>query len=121
MTSAKSPAVNRVIFFDNLRFFLVLCVVLQHSSNAYSNLIWWPVADNDTSTIVDWLRAFIDAFAMPLLFYIAGYFALPQIKKRRCSFPEGKTEEVGNSGVAKIWNRFSFVNSVQLYCLSVFD
>lgn len=96
MTSAKSPAVNRVIFFDNLRFFLVLCVVLQHSSNAYSNLTWWPVADNDTSTIVDWLRAFIDAFAMPLLFYIAGYFALPTIQKKGVAlFLKGKLKRLG--------------------------
>jgi fucose 4-O-acetylase-like acetyltransferase len=73
---------NRVIFFDNLRFLAVLCVVLQHASNAYTHLVWWPVSDNATSVIVEWLRSFIDAFAMPLLFYIAGYFAIPAIKKK---------------------------------------
>ena len=78
---ANSP-VNRLVFFDNLRFLIVLFVVLQHSGNAYSNLEWWPVVDNKTSMAVKWLNAFIDAFAMPLLFYIAGYFAVPVIKKR---------------------------------------
>lgn len=96
MSPARIPAENRVIFFDNLRFFFVLCVVLQHSSNAYSNLIWWPVADNDTSIIVDWLRAFIDAFAMPLLFYIAGYFAIPTIQKKGFApFLKGKVKRLG--------------------------
>jgi fucose 4-O-acetylase-like acetyltransferase len=113
MTSAKSPAVNRVIFFDNLRFSLVLCVVLQHSSNAYSNLIWWPVADNDTSTIVDWLRAFIDAFAMPLLFYIAGYFALPTIQKKGVAlFLKGKLKRLGIPGLLK----FGIVSALSILC-----
>lgn len=84
MSSDEMPAKNRVIFFDNLRLFLVICVVLQHSANAYSKLEWWPVADHFTSVIVDGLRAFIDAIAMPLLFYIAGYFAIPTIDKRAC-------------------------------------
>ena len=66
---------NRLVFFDNLRFLFVLFVVLQHSGNAYSNLGWWPVVDENTSIAVEWFNAFSDAFAMPLLFYIAGYFA----------------------------------------------
>ena len=87
---------NRMIFFDNLRFLLVLCVVLQHSSNAYSNLVWWPVADDNTSIFVEWLRAFIDAFAMPLLFYIAGYFAVPAINKKGvATFLKGKLKRLG--------------------------
>ena len=87
---------NRVIFFDNLRFLLVLCVVLQHSSNAYSNVAWWPVADDNTSIFVEWLRAFIDAFAMPLLFYIAGYFAVPAINKKGvATFLKGNLKRLG--------------------------
>jgi len=96
MSFAQSPPENRVIFFDNLRYLLVLCVVLQHSSNAYNNLIWWPVADGNTSIIVEWLSALIDAFAMPLLFYIAGYFALPTIQKKGVSpFLIGKLKRLG--------------------------
>jgi fucose 4-O-acetylase-like acetyltransferase len=87
---------NRVIFFDNLRFLLVLSVILQHSSNAYSHLVWWPVADVNTSIFVEWLRAFIDAFAMPLLFYIAGYFAIPAIQKKGvATFLKGKLKRLG--------------------------
>jgi len=87
---------NRVIFFDNLRFFIVVCVVLQHASNAYSNLIWWPVVDDNTSIFVEWLHAFIDAFAMPLLFYIAGFFAVPAINKKGvAAFLKGKLKRLG--------------------------
>jgi len=87
---------NRVIFFDNLRSLFVLFVILEHSSNAYKNLIWWPVADKNTSIIAGWVSAFSDAFAMPLLFYIAGYFAIPTIKKRgTSSFVKGKLKRLG--------------------------
>jgi hypothetical protein len=69
---------------------------LQHSSNAYTNLTWWPVSDDASSVIVGWLRSFIDAFAMPLLFYIAGYFALPAItKKGVATFLKGKLKRLG--------------------------
>lgn len=96
MSSDEMPTEHRVIFFDTLRLLLVICVVLQHSANAYSKLEWWPVADNFTSVIVDWLRAFIDAFAMPLLFYIAGYFAIPTIdKKGVAAFLKGKLRRLG--------------------------
>jgi glucan biosynthesis protein C len=88
---------NRLIFFDNLRFLLVLCVVIQHSSNAYnSRLIWWPVADETISSLAEWVNAFIDAFAMPFLFYIAGYFAVPTMnKKGAAAFLRGKLKRLG--------------------------
>ncbi|UCF90433.1 MAG: acyltransferase family protein [Desulfobacterales bacterium] len=75
---------------------MVLCVVLQHSSNAYSGLLWWPVADNNPSLLVEWVGAFIDAFAMPLLFYIAGYFAVLTINKKGvAAFLKGKLKRLG--------------------------
>jgi hypothetical protein len=87
---------NRVTFYDNLRWLFVLFVILEHSSNAYTNLIWWPVADKDTSIIAGWISAFSDAFAMPLLFYIAGYFAIPSIEKKGAlSFLKGKLRRLG--------------------------
>ena len=87
----KTHTENRVIFFDNLRYFLVICVVLQHAANAYNTLDWWPVADQDTSMIVGWLSAWFDTFTMPLIFYIAGYFALATMQKKdMTSFLKGK-------------------------------
>ena len=96
MSAPKIKTENRVIFFDNLRCLFVLFVILEHSSNAYRNLIWWPVADKDTSIIAEWVSALSDAFAMPLLFYIAGYFAIPTIKKKSTSsFLKGKLRRLG--------------------------
>ncbi len=46
--------------------------------------------------IVGWFRAVIDAFAMPLLFYIAGYFAIPTIQKGSViRFLKGKLRRLG--------------------------
>jgi glucan biosynthesis protein C len=96
MSASKIKTENRVIFFDNLRYLFVMFVILEHSSNAYKNLMWWPVADKDTSIIAEWVSVFSDAFAMPLLFYIAGYFAIPTIKKKSTSyFLKGKLKRLG--------------------------
>ena len=96
MNVAKNSTEYRVIFFDNLRYFFVLCVVLLHSGNAYFSLtLWWPVSEKNTSIIVDYLNLFFDAFTMPLLFYIAGYFALPSIQKGIGPFLKGKLRRLG--------------------------
>ena len=96
MNIPGTKAEKRVIFFDNLRWLLVLFVILEHSSNAYTNVIWWPVSDKDTSIIAGWISSFSDAIAMPLLFYIAGYFAIPTIKKRGAlPFLKGKLKRLG--------------------------
>jgi hypothetical protein len=87
---------NRLFFLDNLRLFLVLCVVLEHSSHAYTGMTWWPVSDAAKSDIAVWLSAFTDAFAMPILFYIAGYFAIPSIRKKGVwAFYIGKIKRLG--------------------------
>ena len=94
--SSAAPAGNRIIFLDNLRLFLVLCVVVEHSTNAYSGLSWWPAADTSSSVLVNRLGAFTDTFAMPLLFYIAGYFAVPVIAKKGVGvFLKGKLKRLG--------------------------
>jgi hypothetical protein len=94
--AAGSSNETRVIFLDNLRYFFVLCVVLQHATNAYNGLSWWPVAEETSSMVVGWLSAFFDAFTMPLLFYVAGYFAVPTIRKKGVSaFLKGKLKRLG--------------------------
>lgn len=90
----------RVIFLDNLRYSFVLCVVLVHSSNAYLGnlpmLKWWPVLDNNSNTAIGLLSAILNMFAMPLLYFIAGYFALPGIRKHGIpSFIGGKLKRLG--------------------------
>jgi hypothetical protein len=97
----KPIAESRVIFLDNLRYLFVFGVVLQHACSAYIpmsesyNLSWWPVADNG-HPFAGWLLAFLDAFLMPSLFFIAGYFAIPSIVKHGIiSFIKGKLRRLG--------------------------
>ena len=82
MTETGDSAIDRVIFFDNLRLFFVVRVVLQHAANAYNGLNWWPVAEAGPSLVVNWLGAVLDAFTMPLLFYVAGFFVVPTMEKK---------------------------------------
>ena len=89
---------TRVIFLDNLRYFSVLCVVVLHSTCAYlyGAMAWWPVIDPDNTSITNIIAPFFDAFAMPLLFYIAGYFALPTMNKKGILlFLKGKLKRLG--------------------------
>ena len=89
---------NRVIFLDNLRYFSVLCVIILHATPAYmiGTMAWWPVIDPDKTLTASMLATFFDAFAMPLLFYIAGFFAIPTIQKKGISsFLKGKLSRLG--------------------------
>lgn len=97
MNITKDNIENRVIFLDNLRYFSVLCVVLLHSGLAYFPVMtWWVVVDANTNIIAGWLVVFFGGFAMPLLFYISGYFAIPTIQKQEItSFLKGKLKRLG--------------------------
>ncbi|MFH2131020.1 MAG: acyltransferase family protein, partial [bacterium] len=86
---------QRFVFLDNLRFLLVVGVVLQHAGMAYNGSGWWPVTD-DSSLIVVGLVGFFDGFLMPALFFISGYFAIPSIRKRSIgAFIKGKFKRLG--------------------------
>jgi glucans biosynthesis protein C len=92
----KNIAESRSIFFDNLRYLFVLFVVLEHSGHAYDGLDWWPVSERNVSVAAEWLTVFSYAFTMPLLFFIAGCFALPTIQKKgTIKFIIGKFRRLG--------------------------
>ena len=92
----SAPPQGRLIFFDNLRYLFVLFVVVEHSAHAYDGLAWWAVVDPSPSLLAGWLAAFSDVFAMPLLFYIAGYFVLPNLQKKgMAGFLKGKLRRLG--------------------------
>ena len=96
MPDSDPAHTDRVVFLDNLRYAFVLCVVMEHACNAYRGLAWWPVADPAISLPVQMLSGFFDVFSMPLLFYVAGYFALPSIRKKNIgAFLADKLERLG--------------------------
>ena len=75
---------NRILFLDNLRYLMIAFVVLQHTGNGYTGFTSsWYVWDPATTTnFFNVARMIIDVFIMPVLFFIAGYFALPNIQKK---------------------------------------
>ena len=96
MTQPTVGTSDRIVFLDNLRYFFVLCVVMQHACNAYRGSKWWPVTDGIASLTVQMLSAFFDSCTMPLLFFVSGYFALPGIQKKGASaFLKGKFRRLG--------------------------
>jgi glucan biosynthesis protein C len=88
---------NRIVFFDNLRSLMVLLVLVFHSGASYGSMVtFWPYHDPNPTEFVDLMMLLLDVFMMSILFFIAGYFALPSLQKtgsRR--FLEGKFKRLG--------------------------
>ena len=80
-STQASAALARVAFLDNLRYLMVVLVVLYHAVAAYAIVApHWAVHDT-TLFSADIIREFFDVFMMPVLFFAAGYFALPSLVK----------------------------------------
>jgi peptidoglycan/LPS O-acetylase OafA/YrhL len=80
-STPASVAPARVAFLDNLRYLMVVLVVLYHAVAAYAIVApHWAVHDTTLLT-ADIVREFFDVFMMPVLFFAAGYFALPSLEK----------------------------------------
>lgn len=84
-TCAANGSRQRMFFLDNLRYFIVFCVVALHAALAHSKFApWWPVreVDPDMTPVFDVIVLITDGFIMPIMFFIAGFFALRSIRKR---------------------------------------
>ena len=75
---------HRIHFLDNLRAFVIMLVVVLHGSISYMAYPpdWWYVLDTHNSLSFTRLVLLIDVPIMPIMFFIAGYFALPSLFKR---------------------------------------
>lgn len=82
MTQLKT--VDRIVFLDNLRYLMVLLVVVLHSAASYNNFVpWWPLKElNAHSIFFDVILLILDIFLMPVLFFIAGYFAISSFQTK---------------------------------------
>ena len=80
MSRTDTGASTRIAFLDHIRTLMVLLVVVYHSVAAYSTVAphWWT--HDTTSLVSDIIREWFDVFTMPVLFFVAGYFALSSIK-----------------------------------------
>jgi len=88
---------NRIIFFDNLRYLMVLLVLIFHSGASYGSMVsFWPYHDPNPTEVVDIIILLLDVFMMSILFFIAGYFALPSLQKKGGGrFLAGKLKQLG--------------------------
>ena len=75
---------DRIYFLDNLRAFVIVLVVLLHGSMSYMAYApsWWYVLDTQNSLFFTILVLLIDIPIMLIMFFIAGYFAMPSLVKR---------------------------------------
>lgn len=75
---------SRIYFLDNLRAFVILLVVVLHGSMTYMAYApaWWYVLDPQNSLFFTLLVLLIDIPIMLVMFFVAGYFALPSLNKR---------------------------------------
>ena len=82
MIQSESQDDARICYFDNIRYLMVLLVVVLHVACGYSHYtVWWAVNDGN-AVFFDYILRFLGVFLMPTLFFIAGYFALPSLNRK---------------------------------------
>jgi len=91
------PSTDRIIFLDKIRYSMVLGVVVLHAACAYASIIpWWSVRDPLQSPFFDVLMIVLDIFLMPVLFFVAGFFAVPSLMARGSGgFVKAKLKRLG--------------------------
>ena len=69
---------------DNLRATVILLVIVLHASITYMLFApaWWYVIDPDQGLAFTAVVLLVDVPLMPILFFAAGYFALPSLRRR---------------------------------------
>ncbi|MBM4464442.1 MAG: hypothetical protein FJ014_02545 [Chloroflexi bacterium] len=82
--SHSSGGSNRLYFLDNLRAATIWLVIVLHASITYMAYPpqWWYVLDKHSDLTFTQLVLLIDVPIMPILFFVAGYFAYPSLRKR---------------------------------------
>ena len=74
---------QRIYFLDNLRTGIILLVVVFHAAMAYMVYVpeWWYVIDTERALSADIFVIWADIFIMPVMFFIAGYFAVQSLAR----------------------------------------
>lgn len=80
----QAESKQRFYFFDNLRVFIILLVVVFHIGMCYTtwNLDWWCVNDIKKGSFFDYFVLETDVYIMPVMFLLAGYFAPVVLRKK---------------------------------------
>ena len=88
---------SRLFFFDNLRYLMVLLVLVFHAGASYGSAVaFWPFHEANPLELIDLVMFLLDVFMMSVLFFIAGYFVLPSLRRRGAwRFIKGKLQQLG--------------------------
>jgi surface polysaccharide O-acyltransferase-like enzyme len=88
---------KRIYFLDNLRSLMVILVLILHSGASYgAGVDFWPFHDVKSSGAISFFMFLCDVFIMAVIFFIAGYFALPSlVKKGTKVFIKDKLKQLG--------------------------
>ncbi len=85
-----APGHRRLLFIDNIRWTMILLVLSMHAVDTYSPFGNWYYRDRaavgfGTALVFGTYQSFLQAFFMALLFFIAGYFAVPSYDRKGVS------------------------------------
>jgi hypothetical protein len=89
---------HRFYFLDNLRAFIIVCVVMFHGAMVYMDYppAMWYVSDPQHSLFFTAVAILTDVPIMMVLFFLAAYFVLPSVMRRdRATFLRDKFIRIG--------------------------
>ena len=81
---------DRIYYMDYLRAFIILIVIILHSLLPFVMGYEWFINDKVKTYPFTAASVIMDTFIMALMFFIAGFFALPSIRKGTGRFIKGK-------------------------------
>lgn len=81
---------NRILYIDNIRLLAIVSIIILHLANTYSGFGFWFYTepgkiDFAQAAILGFYQAFIQGFALGLLFLLAGYFVPLAFDKKGAS------------------------------------
>lgn len=85
---------DRIYYMDYLRAFIILIVITLHSLLPFVMGYEWFINDKVKTYPFTAASVIMDTFIMALMFFIAGYFALPSIRKGTGPFVQGKISRI---------------------------
>ena len=76
---------------------MIMLVLVFHAGASYgTGVAFWPFHENNPSGVIDFFMFLCDVFFMSILFFIAGYFVLPDLRKKGVrGFIKSKLKHLG--------------------------
>jgi len=96
LLSDHNPASHYLPFLSHVRYLMILFVLVLHACVSYTNYPFWFVHDPGTHWTFGLIANVTDVFTLPILFFIAGYFALPSLQRKGTTgFIKNKLKRLG--------------------------